>query len=63
MLLGKTIQEKNDLQKRLDAALKRSKHALQYVEEDRRGDFEFLQMAMIRVFKDLEQALQGEHDA
>ncbi len=58
-LLGKTIQEKNELQKRVDAALKETQHALRYVEEDMRGNHEFLQMAMIRTFKSLAQALKG----
>ncbi|MDP7922791.1 hypothetical protein [Acinetobacter baumannii] len=49
------------LQKRVDAATKQAQNALQYVEEDMRGNHEFLQMAMIRTFKDLEQALKGEH--
>lgn len=49
-----------ELQKRVDDALKQSQSALQYVEEDMRGNHEFLKMAMIRVFKDLEQALKGE---
>ncbi|OTU51892.1 hypothetical protein CAT36_07670 [Acinetobacter pittii] len=53
-------KEKEELQKRVDAALKQSQSALQYVEEDLRGNHEFLQMAMIRTFKDLEQALKGE---
>ncbi|BFM75182.1 TPA: hypothetical protein ACSIQO_002966 [Acinetobacter baumannii] len=48
------------LQKRVDAALKETQFALQYVEEDMRGNHEFLQMAMIRTFKALEQALKGE---
>ncbi|MCW1878218.1 hypothetical protein ABEV05_05065 [Acinetobacter baumannii] len=52
--------EKAELQKRVDAALKETQFALQYVEEDMRGNHEFLQMAMIRTFKDLEQALKGE---
>ncbi len=52
--------EKAELQKRVDAALKETQYALQYVEEDMRGNHEFLQMAMIRTFKDLEQALKGE---
>lgn len=49
-----------ELQKRLDRALKETQHALQYVEEDMRGNHEFLQMAMIRTFKAIEQALKGE---
>ncbi|WP_049066863.1 hypothetical protein [Acinetobacter seifertii] len=49
-----------ELQKRVDAATKQAQNALQYVEEDMRGNHEFLQMAMIRTFKDLEQALKGE---
>lgn len=52
--------EKAELQKRVDAALKETQFALQYVEDDMRGNHEFLKMAMIRVFKDLEQALKGE---
>lgn len=52
--------EKAELQKRVDAALKETQFALQYVEEDMRGNHEFLQMAMIRTFKALEQALKGE---
>ncbi len=54
--------EKAELQKRVDAALKETQFALQYVEEDMRGNHEFLQMAMIRTFKDLEQALKGEKE-
>ncbi len=50
----------DELQKRVDAALKQTQFALQYVEEDMRGNHEFLQMAMIRTFKALEQALKGE---
>ncbi len=49
-----------ELQKRLDRALKETQYALQYVEEDMRGNHEFLQMAMIRTLKALEQALKGE---
>ncbi|MDQ9755057.1 hypothetical protein RFY14_07985, partial [Acinetobacter baumannii] len=41
-----------ELQKRLDGALKETQYALQYVEEDMRGNHEFLQMAMIRAFKE-----------
>lgn len=48
------------LQKRVDGALKETQYALQYVEGDMRGNHEFLQMAMIRTFKALEQALKGE---
>ncbi|HFG7487215.1 TPA: hypothetical protein ACGIL4_003916, partial [Acinetobacter baumannii] len=43
-----------ELQKRLDGALKETQYALQYVEGDMRGNHEFLQMAMIRTFKALE---------
>lgn len=49
-----------ELQKRLYGALKETQYALQYVEGDMRGNHEFLQMAMIRTFKTLEQALNGE---
>ncbi|CAP00371.1 hypothetical protein ABSDF1016 [Acinetobacter baumannii SDF] len=48
-----------ELQKRVDAALKEAQIALQYVEDDVRGNHEFLQMAMIRTFKALEQTLKG----
>ncbi|CAM0592645.1 CZB domain-containing protein [Acinetobacter baumannii] len=48
-----------ELQKRLDGALKETQYALQYVEEDMRGNHEFLQMAMIRTLKALEQVLKG----
>ncbi len=48
-----------ELQKRLDGALKETTYALQYVEEDMRGNHEFLQMAMIRTLKSLEQVLTG----
>ncbi|EXB85523.1 hypothetical protein J542_0556 [Acinetobacter baumannii 299505] len=52
----------DELQKRVDAATKQAQNALQYVEEDMRGNHEFLQMAMIRTFKALEQALKGEKE-
>ena len=59
--LNQKLREREDeLQKRVDAATKQAQNALQYVEEDMRGNHEFLQMAMIRTFKDLEQALKGE---
>ncbi|HFG4565742.1 TPA: hypothetical protein ACGHC9_003915 [Acinetobacter baumannii] len=48
-----------ELQKRLDGALKETQYALEYVEGDMRGNHEFLQMAMIRTFKALEQVLNG----
>ncbi|MCA4445126.1 hypothetical protein QWY26_05660 [Acinetobacter baumannii] len=50
--------EKAELQKRVDAALKQIQSNLQYVEQDRRENFEFLQMAMIRAFKELEKTLE-----
>ncbi|MCF1300218.1 hypothetical protein LH676_11830 [Acinetobacter baumannii] len=56
----KEAQKSDELQKRVDAALKETQFALQYVEEDMRGNHEFLQMAMIRTLKALEQALKGE---
>ncbi|WP_271638034.1 hypothetical protein [Acinetobacter baumannii] len=49
-----------ELQKRLYGALKETQYALQYVEGDMRGNHEFLQMAMIRTFKALEQVLKGD---
>ncbi|EMC9749908.1 hypothetical protein K008_3864 [Acinetobacter baumannii 25569_2] len=51
--------EKAELQKRVDAALKETQYALQYVEGDMRGNHEFQQMSMIRTFKALEQVLNG----
>lgn len=48
-----------ELQKRLDGALEETQYALQYVEEDMRGNHEFLQMAMIRTLKAIEQVLKG----
>ncbi|EPJ4304718.1 hypothetical protein MMD16_001602 [Acinetobacter baumannii] len=48
-----------ELQKRLDGALKETQYALQYVEEGMRGNHEFLQMAMIRTLKAIEQVLKG----
>ncbi|MEJ8529131.1 hypothetical protein U0X56_05695 [Acinetobacter baumannii] len=56
----KEVQKSDELQKRLDGALKETQYALQYVEGDMRGNHEFLQMAMIRTFKALEQVLKGE---
>ncbi|MEI1679945.1 hypothetical protein V8P49_01805 [Acinetobacter baumannii] len=55
----KHVAEKGELQKRVDKALKETQYALQYVEEDMRGNHEFLQMAMIRAFKELEKVLNG----
>lgn len=58
----KDLEHKNaELQKRVDAALEQSKHALQYVEEDMRGNFDFLQMAMIRTFKELKKTLESSN--
>jgi len=60
-LAGEEAQQAKleELQKRLDRALRETQYALQYVEEDMRGNHEFLQMAMIRTFKSLAQALKG----
>ncbi|MDC4671242.1 hypothetical protein NQ835_15785 [Acinetobacter baumannii] len=59
-LVWQHLQAKvEELQKRLDRALKETQYALQYVEEDMRGNHEFLQMAMIRTFKAIEQVLKG----
>lgn len=49
----------DELQARVDAVLKETQHALRYVEEDMRGNHEFLQMAMIRTFNSLAQTLKG----
>ena len=51
--------EVDELQKRVDAVKKQVQNALQYVEGDMRENHEFLKMAMIRTFKELEQALKG----
>lgn len=60
---ARQLYEKVDeLQKRVGDALKQSQSALRYVEEDMRGNHEFLKMAMVRTFKDLEQALKGGCD-
>ena len=59
ILLGK-VEQQGRAAKAVDAALKETQFALQYVEEDMRGNHEFLQMAMIRTFKALEQALKGK---
>ncbi|KCW25347.1 hypothetical protein J471_4905 [Acinetobacter baumannii 1032359] len=59
-LVWQHLQAKvEELQKRLDGALKETQYALQYVEEDMRGNHEFLQMAMIRTLKAIEQVLKG----
>ncbi|MDC5349053.1 hypothetical protein OHW60_17840 [Acinetobacter baumannii] len=55
----KLTRRSEELQKRVDGALKETQYALQYVEGDMRGNHEFLQMAMIRTFKALEQVLNG----
>lgn len=62
--MGQQSKQKriDELQARVDAALKETQHALRYVEEDMRGNHEFLQMAMIRTFKSLAQALKGGED-
>ena len=55
-------QAKNDeLQKRVDAALKETLNALHYVEGDIRGNFDFLQVAMIRTFKELKKTLESSN--
>lgn len=61
-LLAKNAEKQkriDELQARVDAAIKDTQHALRYVEEDMRGNHEFLQMAMIRTFKSLSKALKG----
>nr|WP_151976887.1 hypothetical protein [Acinetobacter soli] len=59
--MGQQSKQKriDELQARVDVALKETQHALRYVEEDMRGNHEFLKMAMIRTFKSLAQALKG----
>lgn len=48
-----------DQQHRIDATEKMLAHSLVYVEQDRRGNFEFLQMAMVRSLSDTIKALRG----
>lgn len=50
----------DELQKRIDVVTKYLESDLKYVENDYRGNFEFLQMAMIRCLKDDIKALRGE---
>ena len=48
------------LEKRIAKTLDMLEGDLSYVEEDRRRDFDFLQMAMIRCLKEDIKALRGE---
>lgn len=50
----------DELQKRIDVVAKYLESDLKYVENDYRGNFEFLQMAMIRCLKDDIKALRGD---
>ncbi|MFX5998741.1 hypothetical protein ABTF05_20365, partial [Acinetobacter baumannii] len=52
-------QKFKELQERINLALQQIQGNLQYVEQDKRENFEFLQMAMIRAFKELEKVLNG----
>ncbi|EZQ10755.1 FtsB family cell division protein [Acinetobacter sp. Ver3] len=52
--------EKAELEKRISKTLGMLDGDLSYVEEDRRRNFEFLQMVMIRCLKDDMKALRGE---
>lgn len=54
--------EKSGLEKRISKTLEMLDGDLSYVEEDRRCNFDFLQMAMIRCLKDDMKALRGEHE-
>ena len=59
-IIAKHAAEKNELQKRVDAALKITSDNLQYVSQNHRDIFKPLLMTMIRSFKELEQALKGD---
>ncbi|MET1859381.1 hypothetical protein ABV915_19300 [Acinetobacter baumannii] len=52
-------QKFKELQERINLALQQIQGNLQYVEQDKRENFEFLQMAMIRTLKAIEQVLKG----
>lgn len=54
--------EKAELEKRIAKTLNMLDGDLSYVEEDRRCNFDFLQMAMIRCLNDDMKALRGEHE-
>lgn len=54
--------ENAGLGKRISKTLEMLDGDLSYVEEDRRRNFDFLQMAMIRCLKDDMKALRGEHE-
>lgn len=48
-----------DQQARIDGVEQMLAHSLVYVEQDRRGNFEFLQMVMVRSLSDTIKALRG----
>lgn len=52
----------NALQGRISKVVDMLEGDLSYVEEDRRCNFDFLQMAMIRCLKDDLKALRGERE-
>ncbi|VCX44045.1 hypothetical protein BANRA_00282 [Acinetobacter baumannii] len=55
----RTTSESGGAAKAFRWGIKETQYALQYVEEDMRGNHEFLQMAMIRTLKAIEQVLKG----
>lgn len=52
----------NTQRKQVEAVSHMLEGDLKYVEQDRRGNFEFLQMAMIRCLRDDIKALRGAND-
>ena len=59
-LLDSYKEKIEGLEKRISKTLDMLEGDLSYVEEDRRRNFDFLQMAMIRCLKDDIKALRGE---
>ena len=58
-IIAKHAAKNDELQKRVDAALKITSDNLQYVSQNHRDIFKPLLMTMLRSFKELEQALKG----
>lgn len=57
-----TYQGWNTQRKQVEAVSHMLEGDLKYVEQDRRGNFDFLQMAMIRCLGDAIKTLRGEHE-
>ncbi len=56
------VAGREELQKRINEVLRMLGNDLEYVEQDHRGNFEFLKMAMIRCLGDAMKALRGAND-